>query len=65
MLFCVGPSGSGEFGEQSNTTCQTSLEEKGDQQGELEEDMDNTEVQDSAVGWDEEALLYYELHVQV
>lgn len=48
MPFCVGPSGSGDFGEQSITTCQSSLEEKGDQQGELEEDMDHTDVQDSS-----------------
>lgn len=65
MSFCVGPSGSGDFGEQSNTICQSSQEEKGNQQGELEDAMDHTAVQDSAVGWDEEALLYHELHVQV
>lgn len=65
MLFCVVPSGSGDCGEQNSTTCQSSLEEKGNQQGESEEDMDNTDLQDSAVGWDTEASLYYELHVQV
>lgn len=44
MAFCVVPAGSGDIGEQSNE------EENANQQGEREEDMDNTDLEDSVEG---------------
>ncbi|KAM9351684.1 general transcription factor 3C polypeptide 6 isoform 2-T2 [Symphorus nematophorus] len=43
--------GGGDGGEQKDTTCQSNEEEENDnQQEESEEDMDNTDLDDSAVG---------------
>ncbi|XP_023259649.1 general transcription factor 3C polypeptide 6 isoform X2 [Seriola lalandi dorsalis] len=42
--------GSGDGDEQKDTTCQSSQEENDNQQGETEEEMDNMDLEDSAVG---------------
>ncbi|XP_068579007.1 general transcription factor 3C polypeptide 6 isoform X2 [Cebidichthys violaceus] len=42
--------GSGDSGEQMDTTCQSNQEENANQQGETASDMDNTDLEDSAVG---------------
>ncbi|XP_054476520.1 general transcription factor 3C polypeptide 6 isoform X1 [Anoplopoma fimbria] len=42
--------GSGDSGEQMSTTCQSNQEENTNQQGETAGDMDNTDLEDSAVG---------------
>ncbi|XP_034391091.1 general transcription factor 3C polypeptide 6 isoform X1 [Cyclopterus lumpus] len=41
--------GSGDSGEQMNTTCQSNQEENANQQGETAGGMDNTDLEDSAV----------------
>lgn len=48
-----------------NTTYQSDQEENANQQGETEDDMGNTDLEDSAVGWEMEALAYYDLPIQV
>ncbi|XP_040894008.1 general transcription factor 3C polypeptide 6 isoform X2 [Toxotes jaculatrix] len=42
--------GSGDGDEQKDTTCQSSQEENDKQQAEAEEEMNNTDLEDSAVG---------------
>ncbi|XP_056242611.1 general transcription factor 3C polypeptide 6 [Seriola aureovittata] len=42
--------GSGDGDEQKDTTCQSSQKESDNQQGETEEEMDNMDLEDSAVG---------------
>ncbi|XP_022610161.1 general transcription factor 3C polypeptide 6 isoform X1 [Seriola dumerili] len=42
--------GSGDGDEQKDTTCQSSQEENDNQQGETEEEMENMDLEDSAVG---------------
>lgn len=42
--------GSGDSVEQNDTTCQSNQEENANQQGELEEVVDNRNLEDSAVG---------------
>ncbi|XP_027128395.1 general transcription factor 3C polypeptide 6 isoform X2 [Larimichthys crocea] len=42
--------GSGDSAEQSDVTCLSNQEESVNQQGESEEDIDNTDLEDSAVG---------------
>lgn len=51
-FLCVPPAGSDETGEQNDTTCQFNQEENAVQQVESEEDIDNTDLDDSAVSWD-------------
>ncbi|XP_068579005.1 general transcription factor 3C polypeptide 6 isoform X1 [Cebidichthys violaceus] len=46
----TGTAGSGDSGEQMDTTCQSNQEENANQQGETASDMDNTDLEDSAVG---------------
>lgn len=48
-FVCVAPAGSDDTGEQNDATCQSNQEENADQQVESEEDMDNTDLDDSAV----------------
>lgn len=50
MPFCVVPAGSGDSAEQNDVTCLSNQEESVNQQGESEEDIDNTDLEDSAVG---------------
>lgn len=42
--------GSGDSGEQKDTTCQSNQEENANQQGETDQQKDNTELKGSAVG---------------
>ncbi|XP_075945999.1 general transcription factor 3C polypeptide 6 isoform X1 [Anarhichas minor] len=46
----TGTAGSGDSGEQMDTACQSNQEENTNQQEETAGDMDNTELEDSAVG---------------
>lgn len=47
-------------GEQNNTTCQ-SIEENDDdnKQEDMEEDIHNIDLEDSALSWDMETILYF------
>lgn len=61
FCVCVAPAGSDDTGEQNDATCQSNQEENADQQVESEEDMDNTDLDDSAVSWYMKAFLCFEL----
>lgn len=49
-FFVVVPAGSGDSGEQNDTTCQSNQEENANQQRELDENVDNRDLEDSAAG---------------
>ena len=53
MPLYVVPAEGGDSVEQNDATCQSNEEEENvNQQEESEEDMDNTDLDDSAVSWD-------------
>ena len=64
MSLCVIPIGSGDSGVQMDT-CQSNQEENAKKHGKAGDIMENTDLEDSTVGWDMDSLLYYDLPTQV
>lgn len=52
-------------GEKEDITCQSNQEEDANQQGETEEKMGNTDLEDSAASWYVEFLLCFDLLIQL
>lgn len=65
MSLCVIPIGSGDSGVHMDTSCQSNQEEHAKKHGKAGDIMENTDLEDSTVGWDMDSLLYYDLPTQV
>lgn len=61
MSVCVFPAGSCDDGKQMDTTCESSQGENVNLRDKTEEDGDNADLDNSAVGWDIETLLCHKL----